>query len=100
MVTQLVTQATGNRRDLRIKIFHSALTVTSWAAAGDALFAAGGWSSGRSMSLNAMARPAARDLHLLDQQLPGSPPEHLVEQLLPVPGAPVESGPPHTCPLR
>jgi hypothetical protein len=50
-VTQLAAQATGNRQDLRIKIFQAALAVTSWAATGDALFAAGGWSSGRSMSL-------------------------------------------------
>ena len=51
IVTQLATQATGNSQDLRIKIFQAALAVTSWAATGDALFAAGGWSSGRSMSL-------------------------------------------------
>ena len=51
MVTRLVIQATGNSQDLRIKIFQAALAVTSWAATGDALFAAGGWSSGRSMSL-------------------------------------------------
>jgi len=42
MVTQLVTQATGNCQDLQIKIFQAALAVTSWAATGDALFAAGG----------------------------------------------------------
>jgi hypothetical protein len=52
MVTQLATQATGKSQDLRIKIFQAALAVTSWAATGDALFAAGGGSSGgRSMSL-------------------------------------------------
>src|SRR5215472_8507842 len=44
MVTQLVTQATSNCQDLRIKILQAALAVTSWAATGDALFAAGGWS--------------------------------------------------------
>src|SRR6516162_1844093 len=42
MVTQLVTQATGNCQDLQIKIFQAALAVTSRAATGDALFAAGG----------------------------------------------------------
>ena len=46
IVTQLATQATGNSQDLRIKIFQAALAVTSWAATGDALFAAGSGSSG------------------------------------------------------